>query len=155
MSEEEIFCFERDFARSLRCIPMAVRLKLDRCGIKLSLRQWNRFLLDDRNLLLKARCSMPSDVDSYRNLLIALVSERTGETATEVEPVDPALWEDWSQVPEMLRSYAADLSLAPPTSQRWGALTPLQRFALLKLTRDSHDNANFIPAMLEFRILDA
>jgi hypothetical protein len=32
-------------------------------------------------------------------------------------------------------------------------LTPLQRFALFKLTRPGHSNENFIPAMWEFSIL--
>ena len=38
-----LFDFERDFAGSLRCIPMVARQKLDIVGIKLSLRQWSRF----------------------------------------------------------------------------------------------------------------
>ena len=41
--ELRIFDFEADFAHGLRCIPMVVRLKLDRCLIRLSLKQWSRF----------------------------------------------------------------------------------------------------------------
>jgi hypothetical protein len=29
-------------------------------------------------------------------------------------------------------------------------LTPLQRFALIKLTRSQHENNNFLPALIEF-----
>ena len=36
------------------------------------------------------------------------------------------------------------------TDGDWNALTPLQRFTLLKLSRDSHDNINFVPALVEF-----
>ena len=43
-----LFDFERDFAGSLRCIPMIARQKLDIVGIKLSLRQWSRFTRDER-----------------------------------------------------------------------------------------------------------
>ncbi|MBD0342498.1 MAG: nitrate reductase associated protein, partial [Microcoleus sp. Co-bin12] len=35
------FEFEADFVEALRCIPMKVRLKLDTCGIKLKLQDWN------------------------------------------------------------------------------------------------------------------
>lgn len=43
MSENPmIFEFERDFAVSLRCIPMIARQKLDIVGIKMTLRQWSR-----------------------------------------------------------------------------------------------------------------
>jgi len=31
----------------------------------------------------------------------------------------------------------------------------LQRFTLLKLSRESHDNVNFIPALREFKLLPA
>ena len=37
-----IFGFEADFARDLRCIPMAVRRKLDLVGVKLGLPQIGR-----------------------------------------------------------------------------------------------------------------
>lgn len=43
-----LFDFERDFAGSLRCIPMIARQKLDIIGIKLSLRQWSRFTREER-----------------------------------------------------------------------------------------------------------
>ena len=56
------FAFERDFADSLRCIPMSVRLKLDRCGIKLSLRQWSRLTFSERKWLSTGRCSEPDEI---------------------------------------------------------------------------------------------
>ena len=34
------------------------------------------------------------------------------------------------------------------------ALSPLQRFTLVKLSRAKHDNVNFVPAMREFGLLD-
>ena len=34
-------------------------------------------------------------------------------------------------------------------------LTVLQRFVLLKLSRDNHDNVNFVPALREFGLADA
>ena len=35
------FDFEADFTADLRCIPMAVRRKLDLAGIKLKLQHWS------------------------------------------------------------------------------------------------------------------
>jgi hypothetical protein len=54
------------------------------------------------------------------------------------------------QRPIAVADYAAWLDLFPPSRSQWAALTPLQRFALIKLTRDNHDNVNFAPAMREF-----
>ncbi|GCD54512.1 hypothetical protein NBRC3188_3209 [Acetobacter pasteurianus NBRC 3188] len=47
-----LFNFEMDFATSLRCIPMIVRMKLDLCGVKLSLRQWCRFTRQEQEILV-------------------------------------------------------------------------------------------------------
>ncbi len=52
MNDQQLFAFENDFVATLRCIPMAVRFKLDRCGIKLTLRQWSRLTHSDRTDLL-------------------------------------------------------------------------------------------------------
>jgi hypothetical protein len=52
-------------------------------------------------------------------------------------------------------NYSGSVGLRPPTRRQWSALTRLQRFALIKLTRDSHDNVNFAPAMSEFGLARA
>ena len=38
------------------------------------------------------------------------------------------------------------------SSEQWSALNPLQRFALIKLSRPSHENRNFLPALKEFNL---
>jgi hypothetical protein len=38
--------------------------------------------------------------------------------------------------------------------EQWAALSPLQRFALIKLSRSSHENSNFLPALKEFQLAD-
>ena len=154
MSDAQLFAFENDFVASLRCIPMAVRMKLDRCAIKLSLRQWSRFSREDRQHLLKRPCRSPTLVDAYRAGLVELVKMRTGENATPLEVLSLALQESANEVPLAVTTYARSVSVAPPTLAEWRTLDELQRFVLIKLTRDSHDNVNFIPAMQEFGLLD-
>jgi hypothetical protein len=39
------------------------------------------------------------------------------------------------------------------TLQQWASLTPLQRFALIKLSRSSHEDKNFLPALKEFHLV--
>jgi hypothetical protein len=145
-----VFGFETDFAGTLKCIPMAVRFKLDCCGVKLSLRQWNRFLIEERTVLLHMPCDLPTDVLSYRSTLISLIKERAQENAEEalIDP-NPA-WNDSTNVPLRIQQHALGLQLPPPSNARWSTLTALQRFALFKLTRPGHDNDNFLPAMREF-----
>jgi hypothetical protein len=145
-----IFGFETDFAGTLHCIPMSVRFKLDQCGIKLSLKQWNRFAPEERRELVRRTCESPQHVQLYKEYLAKLIETRAS-SAVEVVATDPhPEWADASHVPQRIISYASALSVTPPSVEQWGVLTPLQRFALFKLTRAGHDNDNFVPAMQEF-----
>lgn len=153
MTHAQMFAFESDFVVSLRCIPMAVRFKLDRCGIKLSLRQWSRFTPADRRALLHAAISSDSEVDAYRDALVDVISARSDEPAKALATPPCRSWENGDHVPEVVTAYARSIGLPPPAAPDWARLTELQRFVLVKLTRDNHDNVNFAPAMLEFALV--
>lgn len=150
MNNAQLFAFEDDFVATLRCIPMAVRLKLDRSGIKLSLRQWSRFTRDDRRELLDLPCTAGGEVSVYRERLVELVSLRAREEARALPMPVAAPWEAAGATPAVVTTYARSVGVAPPTDGQWRGLSELQRFVLIKLTRDNHDNVNFVPAMREF-----
>jgi len=150
MNDNQLFAFEDDFVASLRCIPMAVRLKLDRSGVKLSLRQWSRFTREDRQALLELPCGAACEVCAYHDRLVELVALRASEAAKPLPEPSAALWEAVGETPPVVTDYARSVGLAPPTAREWRRLSELQRFALIKLTRDNHDNVNFVPAMREF-----
>ena len=148
-----IFKFETDFAGALYCIPMAVRRKLDRCGVKVSLKQWNRFPLEEREQLVAQGCETQDEVEAYARSVVTLIETRTQDAPQLVDKDAGLEWNDTAQVPARLIDYADDLEVHPPTLSQWAALTPLQRFALFKLTRPGHSNDNFLPAMKEFGLL--
>lgn len=151
--DQTIFAFELDFAGTLRCIPMIVRLKLDLAGIKLTLRQWSQFERPERQQLVERPCSGEAEVKIYRRYVLELIALRADEPPVDMV-VDPdPIWGRIDTVPERLVLQARELDLAPPTLQQWRAITPLQRFTLFKLTRPGHDNDNFEPAMAEFGLL--
>ena len=148
-----VFAFELDFGGTLRCIPMSVRLKLDQAGIKLSLKQWNKFPEEERRHLVGKPCDELPQVESYKQYLISLI-EKFAMTPAELMSVDDSPpWADPAVVPERICVWARNLGVMPPSREQWAALTRLQRFALFKLTRPGHSNDNFIPAMREFAIL--
>lgn len=145
------FQFEDDFVTSLQCIPMQVRMKLDMCGIKLKLNQWNQFDREERQQLVDMTCLTDSEIKNYRELLENLVTTKIGETAKEL-PIDsnPAWLNEMtipSEIQEQANSFHVTISL-----QQWQALTPLQRFALIKLSQSKHENSNFLPALKEFNL---
>ena len=148
----EFFQFEADFVDSLRCIPMQVRFKLDTCGIKLKLSHWNHFSPTDRQALVEQPCTTKTEIQAYQEFLQQLVKEYSGAPADEL-PVEPhPAWMDENIIPHSIKEKAEENS-ATVTPQQWVTLTPLQRFALLKLSRSSHENKNFLPAMQEFHLL--
>jgi hypothetical protein len=53
MQPDRVFEFEPDEARSLQWLPLAVRYKLDLCGRKIGLQQWQALALTDREGLLR------------------------------------------------------------------------------------------------------
>jgi hypothetical protein len=148
-----LFEFEKDFAGSLRCIPMAVRFKLDHVGIKLTLQQWSRFGNDERMDLVERACDTRESVASYRDHLVSLIQARTQQAAKRID-VDPRpAWSDATRVPPDVIRQSESCAVLPPSLAQWAALTDLQRFTLLKLAREGHDNVSFVPAMREFGLV--
>jgi hypothetical protein len=148
----DFFQFETDFVDSLRCIPMQVRYRLDTCGVKLKLHQWNLFTLADRAELVDFAPQTELEIAAYRDLLIELILARSGEQASllSIDPEPP--WLQESVIPPVLMSKAGaaeiNLSLAD-----WQRISPLQRFALIKLSSASHEQNNFLPALREFKLI--
>lgn len=143
------FQFEQDFVESLRCIPMRVRMKLDTCGVKLKLDHWNRFSLDERQFLVDTPCATDAEATKYREQLQAMVTAHMGKPASTLEISTAPPWLDAGQIPVEVINQATQVGLTLDLAQ-WEALEPDQRFALIKLSRPSHENRNFKPAMVEF-----
>jgi hypothetical protein len=147
------FDFEADFVDSLRCIPMIVRLKLDTCGVKLKLVEWNRFTQSECQQLVESPCEELTAVNTYREYVSELIFQQTGHGASLLE-IDPQpAWLNDREIPPAITTKATEHQLNISRSQ-WKNLTPLQRFALIKLTRSAHENNNFLPAFEEFGLLN-
>jgi hypothetical protein len=148
----DFFQFETDFVDSLRCIPMQVRYRLDTCGVKLKLHQWNLFTLADRAELVDFAPQTEVEVDRYRELLVNLIKERSGEEATLLTVATQLPWLNEAEIPTVLaeKISAADINFS---LLQWQELTTLQRFALIKLSGASHEQNNFLPALREFKVI--
>ena len=147
------FEFEADFVEALRCIPMQVRLKLDTCGIKLKLQDWNHFTQAERQTLVELPCRTSAEILAYREQLNQTVIKHTGKPGTDLPVDENPPWMDAATIPESVAEKSQELGLTI-TSQQWSNLQPLQRFALIKLSRSSHENKNFIPAVKEFHLVE-
>jgi hypothetical protein len=143
------FEFEADFVDSLRCIPMIVRLKLDTCGVKLKLVEWNHFTQPESKQLVDLPCDRSTEIRAYRDYVSQLIFQHTGHEASLL-PIDPSPpWLNDREIPPAIETKAAEHQVKIALSQ-WVGLKPIQRFALIKLTRSQHENNNFLPALTEF-----
>jgi hypothetical protein len=153
-SDEEdcVFGFETESEANLIYIPLAVRFKLDKCGIKLSLAEWQRMPEHRRRELLRTPCGDAAAVACYRRILCSFVMESSGSEPPTISAADHPLWMN-DDVPEQLAKAAEAIGVATPSGAHWRALTTLERFALVKLSRAGRDHRNLEPALREFGLL--
>ncbi|WP_414752901.1 nitrate reductase associated protein [Anabaena sp. CCY 9910] len=148
----DFFKFEADFVDSLRCIPMQVRYKLDTCGIKLKLSDWNQMNQAEREALVELPCTTTAEIQSYQEYIQQLIVNRTGTLPTKLPIESEPAWLDSNTIPISIQDKAQETGVIVTLSQ-WENLSPLQRFALIKLSRSGHENKNFPKAIAEFNIV--
>ncbi len=148
----DYFRFEADFIESMRCIPMAVRCKLDTCGIKLKLAEWSQFNKPERDALFEMPCHTADEIKQYRTYLQEKVTHYTQALPDDLAMEEQPAWLDDTQIPESLLQKAQSVNASLSLTQ-WQQLSPLQRFALIKLSKPSHESKNFPHALHEFGLL--
>ncbi len=146
------FGFEADFTAELRCIPMAVRRKLDLAGVKLKLQHWSELSPAERSQLL----TWPDDaaaIEALHRHLLARTETLGPGRARELPRPSAEPWQQRERVPELLAASCAQLGL-PLRTEGWAGLNELQRFALVKLSHPGHEHRNLPRALAEFGLLE-
>jgi hypothetical protein len=142
--------FESEIYDTLSRIPVHVRMKLDVTGVKISLKGWLAFSLEERTAL----CHLPVESDEERKAFsryLDFLSRRySGEGASVVAPVTDPPWEDLSRIPNsmMERSQEKEQTV---TLQEWAGWGLYQRYALYKLSVSKNEPEQFFAALREFR----
>ena len=146
------FKFEQDFSSDLRCIPMAVRRKLDLAGVKLKLVHWHGLTQQERQQLL----AWGDDAGAIAELRASLLQRSQTLPDGPAAPIEPATATPWQQgewLPEVLEQACSQLQLVLRPGA-WGELDELQRFALVKLSHPGHEHRNLPRALQEFGVLE-
>jgi hypothetical protein len=145
------FGFEADFTGDLRCIPMAVRRKLDLAGVKLKLQHWSELEEAERGSLL-AWPDDPAAIEALRKHLLERSAALSAGQAKELPQPAHEPWQQAGAIPEVLAASCAQLGLAV-RNEGWAELNELQRFALVKLSHPGHEHRNLPRALAEFGLL--
>lgn len=146
-----LFAFEADFSGDLRCLPMAVRRKLDLAGVKLKLVHWHGLSPAERQSLLQWKddgCSLKAMGD----WLLGRSHSLPEGPAKALEPARACAWQQADTLPGDVALSCAQLGLQIDP-QRWACLDELQRFALIKLSHPGHEHRNMARALGEFGLL--
>jgi hypothetical protein len=146
-----VFDFEADFAGDLRCLPMAVRRKLDLAGVKLKLVHWHGLTEEERKRLLAWSDDGPS-LAAFRQWLLERSQTLPQGPAGTLPPAVGVDWQRAEALPEAVATSCRELGLAL-RPDAWRRLDELQRFALVKLSHPGHDHRNLPRAMAEFALL--
>jgi hypothetical protein len=142
------FKFEDEVHHSLACVPMAVRRKLDRVGVKVSLEQWQALAQHER----LAICHLPTDSEEERiavqTFLEEAVRARAGTPTKALSEAVKLSAEPPATPPERLveNAKAAGVTLNQPV---WNRLDGDERYALIKLGGGIEQSHNFVTALHE------
>lgn len=146
-----VFRFEADFAADLRCLPMAVRRKLDLAGVKLKLVHWHGLSEAERQRLLAWSDDGPA-LAALRQWLLERSQSLPQGPAGSLPPAAGADWQRAEALPEGVASACRELGLVL-RPEAWRGLDELQRFALVKLSHPGHEHRNLPRAVEEFALL--
>lgn len=140
-----LFEFEADLATSLRRFPIAVRHKLDQCGVHLGLEDWQLLPLEARRALHSDPVTGAAGRAAFITFLEALAARYwAGRPIERIVPEPAPAWRDLARVPADLATLLAEeFAGFVLDEKRWAALDDLQRFALEKLSRSGHRNRGF------------
>lgn len=142
--------FESEIYPTLSRIPVHVRMKLDVTGVKLSLKGWLAFSMEERTAL----CHLPVESEEERRIFSSyldfLSRKYSGEGIALVPPVSERPWEDSTRIPDSVETRSQEAGQAV-TLREWLRLDLFQRYALFKLSVSKNEPEQFFALLREFR----
>lgn len=142
--------YESEYYSTLSRVPLDVRMKLDLTGVKISLKDWLAFSLEERTVL----CHLPIEAADERRAFIDylgfLSRSYRGEPLVLTNPMSSSLWEGSNRIPAPV----ADKSAAkdrPVTAAEWTRWDTHQRYALYKSAISKSEPEAFSAILEELR----
>ena len=145
------FKFEDEMHESLQCVPMAVRRKLDRVGLKIGLEQWKSLDRGERLAICHFPVDSAEECDGLAVFIREAMKRRFGVEPKSLTDAQRASAEPpASPSPRLVthaRSAGFDLGAAV-----WSHLDGDERFALMKMGDAETPSHNLGAALKEFAV---
>jgi hypothetical protein len=141
---------ESDIYPGLSRIPLHVRMKLDLTGIKIGLKDWLAFNIEERTVL----CHLPIESEEEKQVFASYVdflSRRYGNTpAARIAAMSSSLWSNRLEVPLAVAERKA-AQTPPVTVEEWSRWKFHQRYALYKTALSQSEPEQFFAVLKELR----
>jgi len=145
------FKFEDEMHESLQCVPMAVRRKLDRVGLKIGLEQWKSLDRGERLAICHLPVASSEECDALGVFIREAMKRRFGVEPKSLTDAQRASAEPPASPPARVIAHARasgfDLNAAC-----WSRLDGDERFALMKMGDAETPSHNLAAALKEFGV---
>jgi hypothetical protein len=142
--------YESEIYPDLSRVPLHVRMKLDLTGVKISLKGWLAFGLEERWVLCHLPVETEEEKENFSSYLDFLSHRYFGEKIALVPPVTGPPWEDPSCIPASVQGMSQKTGQSI-TLQEWSRWNIYQRYALYKLSTSKNEPEEFSGLLSEFR----
>ena len=143
------YSYESEIYPDLSRVPLHVRMKLDLTGVKISLKGWLAFSLEERWVLCHLPVETEEEKKNFSSYLDFLSHRYFGEKVALVPPVTGPPWEDPSCIPASVQDMSQETG-RPITLQEWSRWNIYQRYALCKLSTSKNEPEEFSGLLSEF-----
>jgi hypothetical protein len=141
---------ESDIYPSLSRIPLHVRMKLDLTGIKIALKDWLAFSIEERTVLCHLPVESAEEKQAFASYVDFLSRHYRGASAATTAAMSSSLWNDRLEVPLAVAGKRAAQTL-PVTVEEWRRWKFHQRYALYKTALSQSDPEQFFAVLKELR----
>lgn len=143
------FKFEAEMQATLACVPMAVRRKLDRVGVKVGLEQWKALGRGERLAICHLPVELPDEREALRLFIAEAVRRACGEEPRALDEAQRAVADPPRNLPAELTASARAAGV-PLDQAAWDRLDADERYALIKLGGSTRHSHNLAAALAEF-----
>ena len=144
------FDYEAAYYPNLDRLPLHVRMKLDLTGVKLSLKDWLAFHLEERTVICHLPVDDENEKQAFREYLNFLSQQYCGAPAKMLPPMDPFSWEISDRVPGPVLEQSGGNGKAV-TLEEWTNWASPQRYALYKTAVSRSEPEKFFAVLDQLR----
>jgi len=144
--------YEAAYYSDLSRLPLDFRRKLDICGIKLSLKDWQTFSLEERVILCHLPCETGEEIEALTRYIDFLSQRYCGRRVERIAPLNLMLWHVVA-VPKAVVERSAALGPVV-TIDEWRRWPSHHRYALYKTAASENQPEAFAQVLKQVRNTD-